>query len=76
MAKTEKATFEELLRRLQTISETLDKNDTGLEDSVKLFEEGIQLTKECYARLGAAEVKVTELKNDLEKSIKIDVQQD
>lgn len=76
MDDLEKKSFEELIQRLEFISSELDNNSVSLEESLKMFEEGIALTKECYLRLNKAEVKVTELKNDLEKSIKIEVQQD
>jgi exodeoxyribonuclease VII small subunit len=76
MDNLEKKSFEELIQRLEFISSELDNNSVSLEESLKMFEEGIALTKECYLRLNKAEVKVTELKNDLEKSIKIEVQQD
>ncbi len=76
MKDLQKKSFEELIERLEIISSELDNNSIGLEESLKMFEEGISLTKECYLRLNKAEVKVTELKNDLERSIKIEVQQD
>ncbi len=64
MAK-KKNTFEDSLKRLQEISELLDNEEIGLEDSIKLYEEGIKLTKECYGKLSEAELKVTELKKEL-----------
>jgi len=41
-----------------------------LEESIKLYEEGINLAKLCYTTLKDAELKVTELKKQLEQSIK------
>jgi exodeoxyribonuclease VII small subunit len=76
MKDLQKQSFEALIERLEEISSQLDNNEAGLEESLKMFEEGIALTKECYSRLNKAEIKVTELKNDLERSIKIEVQQD
>ncbi len=76
MEKEKTKSFEDLLKRLQKISDLLDSNTIGLEESVKLYEEGVLLTKLCYEKLSEASIKVTELKGDLERSIKIDVQQD
>ncbi len=62
-----KNNFEDLLRRLQEISEQLEREDVGLDDSIKLYEEGIKLSKLCYKKLNEAELKISELKkeNDL-----------
>ena len=70
MSKKKENTFEESLNRLQEISNSLESGDVGLEDSIKLYEEGINLAKLCYSTLKEAELKVTELKKQLELSIK------
>ena len=70
MSKKKENTFEESLNRLQEISNTLESGDIGLEESIKLYEEGINLAKLCYTTLKDAELKVTELKKQLEQSIK------
>ena len=63
--KKQKNTFEENLSRLEEIGKVLDEGNLGLEDSIALFEEGIQLSKYCITALKKAELKITELKNDL-----------
>jgi len=70
MSKKKENTFEESLNRLQEISNSLESGDIGLEESIKLYEEGINLAKLCYTTLKDAELKVTELKKQLEQSIK------
>ncbi len=65
MAKKTK-TFENSLSRLQEISNLLESDEIGIEESVKLYEEGIKLSKECYTVLNKAELKISELKKDLE----------
>lgn len=70
MSKKKENTFEESLNRLQEISNSLESGDVGLEESIKLYEEGINLAKLCYTTLKDAELKVTELKRQLELSIK------
>ncbi|HMN25157.1 MAG: exodeoxyribonuclease VII small subunit [Ignavibacteriaceae bacterium] len=57
--------FEDKLARLEEITTALENNDVGLEDSIKLFEEGVKLSKECLSVLEKAELKVTVLKKDL-----------
>lgn len=69
MSKKKEAGFEESLQRLQDISDALEKGEIGLEDSIKLYEEGIKLAKNCFSTLKNAELKVTELKKQLENGI-------
>lgn len=60
MAK-KKWSFEDAMARLREITETLERGDVTLEESVKLFAEGAELSRLCYETLGAAEQKITEL---------------
>ena len=68
MAKKIKS-FEDSLRRLKEISEKLEGNEVGLDDSINLYEEGVKLAKECYSILSEAELKIKELKSELESDI-------
>ena len=70
MSKKKENSFEELLTRLQEISDTLESGEAGLDQSIKLYEEGIGLAKICYTTLKEAELKVTELKRQLENNLK------
>lgn len=67
MSKKKELSFEESLNRLQEISDLLESEETGLEKSIELYEEGIKLSKYCYSVLKDAELKVTELKKEIEK---------
>jgi exodeoxyribonuclease VII small subunit len=60
-----KKTFESALARLEKITEELEDGDLSLEASLKKFNEGIELTEFCNARLTEARTKVEIL---LEKS--------
>lgn len=53
--------FEKKLGRLEEIVQKMEKGDLALEESLKLFEEGIQLSRECHVRLNDAEAKVKKL---------------
>ena len=62
MSKIEqKLTFEESLKRLEEIVHTLEDGDTPLEESIKLFEEGVKLSGYCNNLLESAEQKVSVL---------------
>jgi len=63
--KKSSESFEDKLARLETITTSLENNDVGLENSIKLFEEGVKLSKDCLSILENAELKVTVLKKDL-----------
>lgn len=70
MAKKKEKTFEDSLNRLQEISDLLESDTIGIDESIKLYEEGIELSKECYKKLSDAELKITELKAQLDTSFK------
>ena len=50
--------FEEAFNRLEKIVGNLESGDLSLEESMKLFEEGIGLTEACKTRLDDAEKKI------------------
>ena len=64
---TKKKSFEDSLLRLKEISDLLEDEETGLDESIKYYEEGVKLAKKCYSTLAEAELKIKELKADLEK---------
>jgi exodeoxyribonuclease VII small subunit len=53
--------FEDQLRRLEAIVEQLDKKEVALEDSLKLYEEGVRLTQACQKTLEEARLRVEKL---------------
>jgi exodeoxyribonuclease VII small subunit len=65
--KKSKNSFEDDLQRLEEISSTLESESIGLDDSMSLYEEGIKLSKNCLQTLKKAELKITELRNELGK---------
>jgi exodeoxyribonuclease VII small subunit len=50
--------FENKLNRLQEIVHSMEDGELPLEESLKLFEEGIRLSRECNSKLNDAEQKV------------------
>ncbi len=72
-AKNKKTlSFEESLKRLEEISELLESDTIGLNESIELYEEGIKLSQSCFETLANAELKVINLKSKLEETIKIE----
>ena len=61
MTKKDTGNFEVSLEKLEKIIEKLEDGDISLEESVKSFEEGIGLVKECQKQLSQAELKVKKL---------------
>ena len=53
-----KQSFEEAMGRLETIVAQLEKGECGLDQSLKLFEEGARLAGQCEELLDKAEQKV------------------
>ena len=65
MAKEDKKVdFESSLRELELIVEKLEDENINLEDSVKSFEEGVSLVKQCQKKLQDAELKIKKLLDD------------
>jgi len=56
--------FEEAFKRLEEVVNKLEDGDMPLEESLKLFEEGINLSRFCNKKLNEAEKKVEILLKD------------
>lgn len=52
------ASFEEQLAELEKVVEQLERGDLSLEDSVGLFERGMQLSEGCKGQLANAESRI------------------
>jgi exodeoxyribonuclease VII small subunit len=59
-----KDNFEEALKRLDEIVQELEKGEIGIEDALKLFEEGTGLSKLCAKKLSTVEKRVEILKKN------------
>ncbi|MGE4571736.1 MAG: exodeoxyribonuclease VII small subunit [Candidatus Izemoplasmatales bacterium] len=59
-----KPTFEENLKSLELIVKKLESGDLSLDESVKIYNEGIELAKECHKELKDAEQIIVKLMND------------
>jgi exodeoxyribonuclease VII small subunit len=50
--------FEEALAELESLVERLERGDLPLDEALKTFERGVELTRHCQASLKAAQQKV------------------
>lgn len=71
MTKKNKINFEKTFTELEKLVNQMEKGDLSLEESLKCFERGMKLTKDCQEALSEAEQKVKILleknkKNSLE----------
>jgi exodeoxyribonuclease VII small subunit len=66
------AKFEDSLKKLETIVAQLEQGDLALEESLKLFEEGVGLSAACKQELEAAEGKVQMLVKQRDGSRKLE----
>jgi exodeoxyribonuclease VII small subunit len=54
-------TFEHQLAELSAIIEKMEQPDVGLEESLKLYEQGVQLTRTCQKIIDDAETRIKQL---------------
>ena len=64
------ASFEDSLKKLESIVEQLEKGELALEDSLRLFEEGVGLSAACKKELDEAEGKVQMLVKQRDGTLK------
>ncbi len=64
MTETEAPPFEAALKQLEEIVQRLEKGELPLEESLKLYEEGIRLSRICHSKLEEAEGTIEILLKD------------
>ncbi len=64
------ATFEASLKQLEKIVDQLERGDLPLEESLRLFEDGVRLSAACKRELDAAEGKVQILMKERDGSMR------
>jgi len=58
-------TFEENMQRLEQIVRAMERGDVPLEESLKLFQEGTELIRNCGKLLDNAELQVRKIMTDV-----------
>ena len=64
MSNINELSFEDAYKELETIVTQLESGELNLEDSVKLFERGRELSAHCQKILDGAELRVNQLTED------------
>ncbi len=72
MAKRKKLDYEASVLELESLVNRLEQGDISLEESLKLYESGVLLTRDCQDALQAAEQKVQMLLKQSGQSTLVD----
>jgi len=75
-ASEENIDFEKTLRELESLVERMEKGDRNLEDSLKDFERGVELTRLCQSALREAEQRVRVLMKGAGQEMLVDFEED
>ena len=73
MSKEKDNNFETNLKKLEVIVDKLESGDIGLEESVKLYEEGMRIKKICDKKLKDIEMQIKKIKIEDNKIVKEDL---
>jgi exodeoxyribonuclease VII small subunit len=73
MSKEKDNNFEINLKKLEMIVDRLESGDIGLEESVKLYEEGMKIKKICDKKLKDIEMQIKKIKIEDNKIVKEDL---
>ena len=73
MSKEKDNNFETNLKKLEMIVDRLESGDIGLEESVKLYEEGMKIKKICDKKLKDIEMQIKKIKIEDNKVVKEDL---
>ena len=65
----EPISFEDALAKLEETIQRLEKGGLTLDDTTRMFEEGLSLARTCNKLLTSAELKVSRLQQDLAEEI-------
>jgi exodeoxyribonuclease VII small subunit len=66
------SSLQEDLARLETIVRALEANDLDLDGALALFEEGVERLRTARERLGAAELRLRQLREAADGSVQVD----
>ena len=64
-------TFEQSLGRLEQIVERLEQGDVPLEESLRLYEEGVKLSRRCAEKLQQVELVLKRLERDVDGNLNL-----
>ena len=67
-SKDGQQSFEELYRTLEETVAKLEKGGLPLEESIALYERGMELAKRCQSQLDKAELRITKLRDSFTRA--------
>jgi exodeoxyribonuclease VII small subunit len=71
-ARKKKLDYETAVAELETLVDRLEQGDVSLEESLKLYEKGVLLSRDCQQQLTEAEQKVQMLLEQSDQSTLVD----
>lgn len=71
-AKKKEAQFEKSLNRLEEIVDILESGDVPLSDAIKMYEEGIKLSKDCLKQLSEVEVRLKKISKEIDGEFRVE----
>ncbi|MGH1470599.1 MAG: exodeoxyribonuclease VII small subunit [Cellvibrionaceae bacterium] len=75
-SKAKEIDFEKALSDLEDLVAKMESGDLSLEDSLKAFEDGVKLTRDCQSRLASAEQRVKLLMEQQGELVEADFDED
>lgn len=72
MARRKKLDYEASIAELESLVERLEQGDINLEESLKLYENGVMITRDCQEALNQAEQKVQMLLQQSDQATLVD----
>ena len=70
-SRAESLSFEQTLDRLEDVVDKLETGEAGLDQSLKLYEDGVKMLDRCHGMLERAEKKIQQLVKDSEGRLKV-----
>lgn len=68
--------FEDALNKMEELSGIMEKPETTLDESLKCFNEGVELAKQCVMALNESKGKIVEIKKEYDKIVEEDLKND
>ncbi len=72
MSQEKKITYEQAVKRLEEIADAMESGKLTLDESIKLYEESVKLSKFCYDTLNNFRQRISEVTEFGEKELELD----
>ena len=66
--------LEQAIQELDKISKILDNPNTSLDESIELFQKGVELATLCKQLLESGKGKIVAIKREYDKLVEVDIQ--